>query len=158
MKLRQWLTGLPTLLYAGIHHRSRRFPLSGAPSPTKACIGRQGEAIARRYLRKNGWRIIAKNVHLGQDELDILAMSKDEQTLAIVEVRSTVNPLKKPELTITGKKKVKMLRVARQLHAHAIRHACVLRVDIIAVQLANKEPEVVHYEGVFPLQRARNMF
>jgi len=121
-------------------------------------IGNLGEAAARRYLLRNGWRLLAKNVHLGRDELDILAMSPDQRIMAVVEVRSSRNPVKKPELTILRKKRATMLRVARQLHPLAVKHGCNLRVDVIAVQLGIGSPQINHYEGVFPLERSRNSF
>ncbi|HIO53070.1 MAG TPA: endonuclease, partial [Phycisphaerales bacterium] len=76
-------------------------------------MGKRGEKVAHSYLRKAGWRCIAKNVRFGKDELDILAMTPDERTLVIVEVRSTAIEHKKPEHTIDRAKRTTMLRIAK---------------------------------------------
>ena len=44
-------------------------------------IGRRGERIAARYLKKNGYRVIGKNLHFHKNELDIVA--KNTQYLVI---------------------------------------------------------------------------
>ena len=41
-------------------------------------IGDRGERLARTYLKKRGWKILATNLRFGQDELDILALSSDK--------------------------------------------------------------------------------
>jgi len=114
-----------------------------------------GEEAACRYLKKKGWRMIAKNVRMGRDELDILAVSPDEQTLAIIEVRSTANEKRKPELTITKKKRTAMLRVAKKLLGLAKKHDCELRVDIVSVVLKAKNHHIVHFENAIPIGRPR---
>lgn len=95
--------------------------------------------------------MVAKNLHFGCDELDILAISPDEKVLAIVEVRSTMNESKMPERSISKKKRFAMLRVAKRLLATAKKHSCELRVDVIAVRLKDEKPSISHYEGVFRL-------
>jgi Holliday junction resolvase-like predicted endonuclease len=114
-------------------------------------IGNRGEATARRYLKRLGWRLIAKNLCFGNDELDILAVSPCEKILAIVEVRTTEDALKKPESTLTKKKRTAMLRVAKRLNSTAIKHSCELRVDLIAVRINGHKPTISHYEGIFLL-------
>ena len=36
-------------------------------------IGRRGEKIAARFLRRNGLRVLGRNLHFGKNELDIVA-------------------------------------------------------------------------------------
>ena len=95
--------------------------------------------------------MVTKNLHLGHDELDILAMTPDEQTLVIVEVRSTMLASRNPERTITKKKRAAMLRVGQKLLGSANKHHCSLRVDVVATQLASSHPIFTHYEGVLRL-------
>ena len=52
----------------------------------KQKIGRKGERAAARLLRRNGYRILAKNRHFGKNELDIIA--RDEQYIIFVEVKA----------------------------------------------------------------------
>jgi putative endonuclease len=111
-------------------------------------IGSAGEKIARAFLKTNGWRIVAKNVKFGIDELDILAVSPDESILAIIEVRSTSQLDGNPESTLTQRKRKAMCRVARKVNPHALRHNCDLRLDLITVRLAADKPLVHHYKGI----------
>ena len=52
----------------------------------KKDIGNTGEHIAARYLRRNGYKILAKNRHFGKNELDLVA--KDKHCIAFVEVKT----------------------------------------------------------------------
>ena len=52
----------------------------------KALLGRYGEKMARRYLRRHGYKIVKKNFLAETNEIDIIAENKD--TLAFVEVKT----------------------------------------------------------------------
>ena len=127
-----------------------------SPSFRKKLIGKRGEKVARSYLRKAGWRFISKNVRFGNDELDILAITPDERTLVIVEVRSTALEHKKPEHTIGRAKRTTMLRIAKQLRGHARQHSCLLRVDLVTVCIAQKKPKIEHFRGILQLSQSRS--
>jgi len=49
-------------------------------------IGRYGERVAARFLRRAGFRIVAKNRHYGKNELDLIAQSK--KYILFVEVKT----------------------------------------------------------------------
>lgn len=51
-------------------------------------IGRTGERVAARFLRRLGYRIVAKNRHCGRYELDLIA--KNKECLVFVEVKASV--------------------------------------------------------------------
>jgi len=127
-----------------------------SPSFRKKLIGKRGEKVARSYLRKAGWRFISKNVRFGNDELDILAMTPDERTLVIVEVRSTALKHKKPERTVGRVKRMAMLRIAKQLRGHARRNSCSLRVDLITVCIAQKKAKIEHFHGILSIANSRS--
>ena len=48
-------------------------------------FGNAGEDAACAYLAKKGWKIIARNVRMGRNEIDIIARKRD--VLAFVEVK-----------------------------------------------------------------------
>ena len=52
---------------------------------TRRDTGRDGESIAAAWLERNGFRILARNVHLRHAELDLVAIEGD--VLCIIEVR-----------------------------------------------------------------------
>ena len=69
--------------------------MADAPSPRQAGqrarrLGRRGERIARRHLRRHGYRILACNLQAPCGEIDILA-SEGGQTV-LVEVKSGRRP------------------------------------------------------------------
>jgi len=49
-------------------------------------LGKKGEQLALRYLKKNGYRLIQTNYVCKLGEMDIIAQEKD--TLAFVEVKT----------------------------------------------------------------------
>lgn len=49
-------------------------------------VGKIGEKIAIRYLKKKGFRTLSRNKHLGRNELDIVAA--DKKNILFVEVKT----------------------------------------------------------------------
>lgn len=49
-------------------------------------IGRLGEAYAAKFLKKQGYRILAKNNHQSHNEIDLIV--SDKQYLVFVEVKA----------------------------------------------------------------------
>jgi putative endonuclease len=113
-------------------------------------FGLRSERAAARFLRKQGWRILGRNVddHLG--EIDVLAL--DNQTLVVVEVRSsesrtfdelaaTVNQDKQRRLTDA---------IVRFIQRRRLQNVGV-RFDVLAIRWppSSREPEVRHYRHAF---------
>ena len=51
-------------------------------------LGRFGEDVAARYLERIGYSIRARNVHVGKDEIDIVAFDPSDRVLVFVEVKT----------------------------------------------------------------------
>lgn len=113
-------------------------------------FGRRSERFAARYLRKQGCRILGRNVDDRVGEVDLLAL--DGQTIVVVEVRSsetksfddlarTVNLDKQRRLTDATLRFVQR----RKLWNVGI------RFDVIAMRWppGAREPEVRHYRHAF---------
>jgi Holliday junction resolvase-like predicted endonuclease len=68
--------------------------------------GDAAERFAARLLAGRGWTILAANVRIGQDELDLVAIEPgDPACLVFVEVRSNVtNRFGAPEESVVGGK------------------------------------------------------
>lgn len=82
----------------------------------KALLGRYGEKMARRYLRRHGYKIVKKNFVADSHEIDIIAENKD--TLAFVEVKTRTvgyeNPNEpRPSSSVDGKKQRGIIKAAR---------------------------------------------
>ncbi|MBI5156188.1 YraN family protein [Candidatus Peregrinibacteria bacterium] len=79
-------------------------------------VGREGEDIAARYLRSEGYKILGRNVHVGKkDEIDILAFDQNEKITVFVEVKAREHSGEyAPELNITWGKRTAMARAAER--------------------------------------------
>lgn len=78
-------------------------------------LGRRGEDLAHRYLRKQGFTIVARNYRLaaGDGEADLIAWEGD--TLVLVEVKSRkTDEYGPPERAIDDEKRQHLKRIARE--------------------------------------------
>ena len=72
-------------------------------SKRKQEIGKKGETVAVRYLKKQGYRIVEQNYRSKVGEIDIIA--RDKQSLVFVEVKTRTNEkFGLPETSITQEK------------------------------------------------------
>lgn len=129
--------------------------------------GARGERIARAYLRKQGCSILARNLRLGKQEIDILAQSQDGRTVIICEVKTTIarpphedacdsnQPMHASASTIAllrvdRRKQDHLVRAAHRLQKQAAFQARAFRFDVITVVLqAGRKPVVKHIPGAF---------
>ena len=51
-------------------------------------IGDIGESLAAKLLKKSGYKIIERNLHVSHNELDIIAVHKKQKVIAFVEVKT----------------------------------------------------------------------
>ena len=127
----------------------------------KAKLGRFGEKAARRYLRRNGYRIIKKNFVADSHEIDIIAA--DRETLAFIEVKTRTvgyeNPNEpRPASSVDPKKQRGIISAARFYAAYNPTNKK-KRFDIIEVYVNNNNgkyslAEVKHLKGTFNVNTA----
>ena len=113
-------------------------------------FGNRSERAAGRYLRKLGYRILARNVNLPTGELDLVAL--DGRTLVFVEVRSTERcDTCRPTESVDAVKQRKLTAAALTfLQKHRLLdHPA--RFDVIAVSWPadRRQPQVVHFPNAF---------
>lgn len=114
----------------------------------------RGERAAERYLKRNGFQSIARNLRLPIGEIDLLCLEKHSGTIVIVEVkaRDYAPDAKRridPIASITQKKQAKLRTLARgikQMPAYADRP---IRIDAVSVRFmpGQRTPEITHYPG-----------
>lgn len=115
-------------------------PAARPPAGPRGRTGALAEDAAARWLIRSGWTILARNVRVGRDELDLLA--RDPQDAAVVvEVRARSGPA-----FGSGAESVDARKVARLYRAAAtlrrVGHEAVgpgplptpLRVDLLTLR------------------------
>ena len=128
-----------------------------AKRTAKQKTGDEGERAAAGFLKKRGYRILARNVRYPQGEVDLVALERRAGTLCFVEVRSRA--LEEGEVsrialeeTVTPAKRRKVIRAA---HCFMKQHAgsdLTIRFDVVVVRFDGgdrRRPEVRHYPGAF---------
>ena len=96
-------------------------------------LGKWGEDEAALYLEDEGYVIIDRDWKIGKRDLDILALSPDGKTLAVVEVKTrSGDEYQQPEEAVDGRK---MRNLAIAANAYVKEHQVdkELRFDIISV-------------------------
>ena len=94
-------------------------------------FGEKGENIAASYIERLGWRILAKNIRIGQGELDIAAM--DGGDLVVVEVRARrIGKLLPAEMSVGPVKLRALIKTARK-YIQKISYGGNWRIDVISV-------------------------
>ena len=95
-------------------------------------LGKAGEAIACKYLKRLGYIIIAKNYSTKIGEIDIIA--KDGDTLVFVEVKTRrSDAYGRPEEAINAKKKRKLSRLAQLYIKNKNLYDKKARFDVVAI-------------------------
>ena len=115
-------------------------------------VGRQGEAEAARFLRKQGFVILDQNVRSRLGEIDLVA--RDGSTLVFVEVKARrTGQGDPPESGVTPKKQARLGRLALgYLKAKGLGEVrC--RFDVVAVSLDSEDriAAIRHIPGAFTL-------
>ena len=107
--------------------------------------GDAAEEAATRYLEELGWRIVARNVSVGRDEVDIVAVEPGPPAEAVcVEVRSNSRSrFGTPEESVVGRKARRLYRSMAALRFGAdpaisdvLPPGMTWRVDLVVVEMA----------------------
>ncbi|MFO8014271.1 MAG: YraN family protein [Phycisphaerae bacterium] len=144
---------------AGLFDFLRRDAGDGAETARQR-TGRRGERAAERYLKRHGYRILARNVTYRQGEVDLVAREKASGTVCFVEVRSrrlgkNEDAVVEPEATVTQRKRRRITSAAKTFLARRRARGEAVRFDVIAVRFAadgRGRPDVRHYPGAFDHQ------
>ena len=108
------------------------------PKTEKQITGRLGEDLAADLLIKDGYTIIAKNVHMGKNEIDIIAEDKDFIVFVEVKTRTCLYPESGdfgiPATAVDYDKRRNTVKAARDyLYSHHTEKQP--RIDVIEVYL-----------------------
>lgn len=110
-------------------------------------LGKQGEAEASRYLREQGYDIIARNYRYQHAEIDLIA--KKGKLLVFVEVKTRTNlSFGNPEEFVSYTKS-KLVMKAAEHYIFSTDWLHDIRFDIVAVTITGNELRVKHIEDAF---------
>ena len=120
-------------------------------------IGRYGEKLAAKFLKKNRYRIIAKNSHQSHNELDIVAVNKEYIIFVEVKTRSVGEELYSeygtPAEAVTFSKQKRLIAAAKSFMAKNKKYYKKQpRMDVIEVYLDREKGKLLkinHFENAF---------
>lgn len=113
-------------------------------------LGARGEKAAAKYLRRRGYRIVARGVRSALGEIDLVAL--DGQVIVFVEVKTRESAeVGHPSEAVHPAKQRKLTRLALGfLKQHRLlEHSA--RFDVIAVTWpeSQRRPTIEHYPNAF---------
>lgn len=124
-------------------------PDTGCPLKSKHLeVGKIGEEIAKRFLEKDGYKIIEQNYRTKYAEIDLVAEKKKD--LVFIEVRTKIGEnFGTPEETI-NKKKIRKLYGNAMAYVSRKKWSGFFRIDAICIVL---KPDYTverlnHYENI----------
>lgn len=109
--------------------------------------GKLGEDAAVEYLKKKGYKVLARNWQNKWGEIDIVA--KKRKTIVFCEVKTIKEKQDfAPEDEIDWKKKRQLLKMVQiYLSAHKMPLGTPCQIDIIAIELSGKDVKIRHTEN-----------
>ena len=116
-------------------------------------IGNIGEAAAARFLKKNGYRVVGRNLHFSHNEIDIVAENKEYIVFAEVKTRSSEydSPYGVPSSAVTRAKQAHLIEAANA-YLREKKTSKQPRMDVLEVWIDKSTNEVVkinHIEDAF---------
>lgn len=114
----------------------------------KDALGQYGEAVAARYLERNGWLILGRNWRCRSGEIDVIAQRAGVIAVCEVKTRRSTR-YGTPLEAVTAVKAQRLRRLAALWLAQHQQYAQQVRVDIIAVLVDDAGySQVQHVEAV----------
>jgi putative endonuclease len=117
-------------------------------------IGKKGEDIAEKYLRRDGYRIIEKNYKTPSGEIDIVAL--DKGTIVFVEVKTRrSDDFGPPELSVNSRKRHKIIKAAFYFLSKKRIKDTPCRFDIVSItEFADRrEKEIKIIKDAFEIEK-----
>jgi putative endonuclease len=118
------------------------------PFPPKPTFGRRAEILGCRYLRRQGYLLLASPYRASRGEIDIVA--RDGEFLVFVEVKARRRD-PHPEDAVNPRKQKRIVAAAREYRSQNRRLAgAPYRFDVLAVVVpSGGKPEFTLYKDAF---------
>ena len=120
-------------------------------------LGKRGERLAGRFLKRHGCKILARNYHCGSGEVDLIVLDRTTrkrlgaETLAFIEVKTrSSDQYTDPQSAVDRRKQQHLQRAAQHYLARHKTHDLSVRFDIVAVVLREGDaPRIRHIPNAF---------
>ena len=110
-------------------------------------LGKKGELLAKRFLENKGYSILDSNWRHEKDELDLVAMDRDE--LVFVEVKTRRSDVfGEPEEDVAPAKEKSLIRAA-EAYLDEKDLDIDSRFDIVSIILNRDQTQIKHIEDAF---------
>lgn len=114
-------------------------------------LGQRGETFACRYLRRQGYTIVARQDRTRLGEIDIVAVQ--QKTIVFIEVKTRSAEEKgTPTEAVNAEKQQRLTRAAlAYMRRHDLLGNCAARFDVIAIVWpeGKAKPQLTHIENAF---------
>ena len=126
-------------------HAPGASPISNPASNRKAGIA--SERRAERHLVSTGYRTLARNLRVARDELDLVMLAPDRQTVVLVEVKSSTSGFAAASALLDRGKRMRVARALGLLETLGLLRGRSVRVDAIFVNGGGRNARLKHHRG-----------
>lgn len=109
-------------------------------------LGRQGERAAVDYLRRCGYRVLARNYRTRLGEIDIICTERDTLVFVEVKTRSTA-AFGTPADAVDRRKRDRLRRLVEQYICENNPSTTDARIDVVSVTPLEGEFAIEHLKG-----------
>ncbi len=110
-------------------------------------LGKNGERLAIKYLRQNGYRVLEKNWATGRKEIDIIA--EDDEFIIFIEVKTRMADFQLHPRDAVSVPKQRNIIYAAQTYIQRNEIDKEARFDIITVVVDGAKHELEHIRDAF---------
>jgi putative endonuclease len=129
------------------------------PFRPEKTLGRHGEKLAARTLKRKGMKLLATNYRCPSGEIDIIALDRStrrdsgRETIVFVEVKTrSDDSYNAPESAVDARKRRRIRKAARYYLSHHPSDQYAVRYDIVAIVAPrDAKPQIKHIAGAFSL-------
>src|SRR5205809_5996344 len=134
--------------------RSRFLPSKASSQPKHLRRGAQGETLARRFLRRNGYKILYRNFK-GRSGGEIDIVCRDNDTLVFVEVKTrTREDFGRPVTAVDRQKQKRISRGGLSWLRMLDNPDILFRFDVVEVIITDGvKPRLELIKNAFPLSK-----
>ena len=113
-------------------------------------LGKKGEELALRFLKKRGYRVVEKNYVCKMGEMDIIAREKDTWVLIEVKTRTSTE-FGPPQLAVHSSKQRQLSKVALNYLNEKRLKDVKARFDVVAILLGQRGESIELIKDAFDL-------